>query len=440
MLDVKWIKQLFGFLRLTHEQEEYNLVHESIEKGVVFRGTNLWILIFANFIASVGLNMNSTAVIIGAMLISPLMGPINGIGYSIATYNFGLLRKSIKNYGFSVLGGLTASTIYFLITPIHAEHSELLARTSPTIYDVFIAMFGGLAGIVAISSKNKGNVIPGVAIATALMPPLCTAGYGISAGNWSYVMGALYLFVINTVFIALSAMLVSQLLQFPKQSLMLSRQIKNTNIVVGLIIILTVVPSVYLGYTLVRKERFKERANYFVNRVSLLGGNYLLSESIDENKRKITLVYGGSEFSEEWKQGLLEKAEDLGLDPKGIIVKQGLKTSDYTALQSSNSERDQLRGEINRLKASLFAKEKSYDSVCDIPRIGRDLLNEIKSLFPNVESCTFARSMYFSDSTNALPVSMVYFDVTESMTEEEKSKIENWLKKRLKTDQVILRF
>jgi len=220
-----WIKKIFNFMRLSYEKEDTQLIHESIESAIVFRGTNFWILIFAIFIASVGLNMNSPAVVIGAMLISPLMGPINGVGYSVATYNFDLFKRSLKNYGFAVLGGLAASTLYFLISPIHAEHSELLSRTSPTIYDVFIAMFGGLAGIVAICSKNKGNVIPGVAIATALMPPLCTAGFGLAEGNMNYFLGAMYLFLINSVFIALSAMLVSQLLRLPKRSFLLSRSL-----------------------------------------------------------------------------------------------------------------------------------------------------------------------------------------------------------------------
>jgi uncharacterized hydrophobic protein (TIGR00271 family) len=164
-------RKIIQALNLQPELDDYERIHETIQKDVVFKGTNLWILVFAILVASVGLNMNSTAVIIGAMLISPLMGPINGMGYSIATYNFDLLRKSIKNFSFAVIASLIASTLYFTISPISTAHSELLARTSPTIYDVLIALFGGLAGIVAISSKNKGNVIPGVAIATALMPP-----------------------------------------------------------------------------------------------------------------------------------------------------------------------------------------------------------------------------------------------------------------------------
>jgi len=166
------LRKILHYLNLDSETEKYDKIHAAIEKEIIFKGTNLWILIFAIIVASVGLNMNSTAVIIGAMLISPLMGPINGMGYSIATYNFPLLGKAVKNFSFAVIASLLASTAYFGISPISTAHSELLARTSPSIYDVMIALFGGLAGILAISSKQKGNVIPGVAIATALMPPL----------------------------------------------------------------------------------------------------------------------------------------------------------------------------------------------------------------------------------------------------------------------------
>ncbi len=165
------------------ERENYGIIHDTVEKGIYFRGTNLWILIFAIFIACVGLNVNSTAVIIGAMLISPLMGPILGMGYGVATYDFTLFKRALLNFGFAVGASLLASTLYFLLSPLNEAHSELLARTQPNIYDVIIALVGGLAGIVALSSKFRGNVIPGVAIATALMPPLCTAGYGLPPAN-----------------------------------------------------------------------------------------------------------------------------------------------------------------------------------------------------------------------------------------------------------------
>ncbi len=222
IIDIRMKDKLEMFLNwfnLRSELEDYDAIHENIEKGIVFKGTNLWILVFAIVVASVGLNMNSTAVIIGAMLISPLMGPINGMGYSLATYDFHLLRLSAKNFSFAVGVSLITSTLYFAISPINEAHSELLARTSPTIYDVIIAFFGGLAGIIAMSSKLKGNVIPGVAIATALMPPICTAGYGLATLQFNFFFGALYLFTINSVFIAFAALIVCQFLKFPIRSI-----------------------------------------------------------------------------------------------------------------------------------------------------------------------------------------------------------------------------
>ena len=178
-----------------------------MRKGVEFKGANLWILIFAIFMASLGLNVNSTAVIIGAMLISPLMGPIMGVGLSVGLNDFELMKRSLKSFLITTLFSVTTATIFFLVSPVAEGQSELLARTSPTIYDVFIALMGGLAGVTALSTKEKGNVIPGVAIATALMPPLCTAGYGLATGNLIYFLGAFYLYFINSVFISLATFL-----------------------------------------------------------------------------------------------------------------------------------------------------------------------------------------------------------------------------------------
>jgi len=194
-------------------------VVDNICRGVDFRGTNLWVLIFATFVASLGLNVNSTAVIIGAMLISPLMGPIMGMGLSVGINDFDLLKRSVRNFGFMVLVSILTSTLYFVVSPLSGAQSELLARTVPTTYDVLIAFFGGLAGIVAQSRRDRtSTVIPGVAIATALMPPLCTAGYGLATLQLNYFLGAFYLFFINTVFIAIATFVVVRFLKYRRHS------------------------------------------------------------------------------------------------------------------------------------------------------------------------------------------------------------------------------
>lgn len=434
------LSSILAFLHLSHEKEEDGLIHETIEKAVLFRGTNLWILIFAILIASVGLNMNSTAVIIGAMLISPLMGPINGVGYSVATYNFPLFRKSLINFGFATATGLITSTLYFVLTPIHTEHSELLARTSPTIYDVLIAMFGGLAGIVALSSKNKGNVLPGVAIATALMPPLCTAGYGVSIGNWSYVAGALYLFMINSVFIALAAMLVSQLLKLPRQTHLLKREIKNKNIAVGVVIALTVLPSLYLGYTLVQKEKFLTKVEYFVQDVENWEGNYLLSHELSNDLSSLHLVYAGQEFDEESLQRLRQKAQDLGLGDTKLIVEQGFKLENATPQTVTGGNLKEIQ-QIERLRSTLALKERSLDSLKMVPDLGKDLLSELQALYPEVHGCSYANSVKFVDSIEqAVPVALVVLEVSGDLDREDLHKMRSWLRKRLKVKEVVLRF
>lgn len=437
----RFISSLIDFLRLHHEVEDHAQVKDAINKGVEFRGTNAWILIFAILVASVGLNMNSTAVIIGAMLISPLMGPITGVGFSVATYDFLMFRRSLKNLGYAVSASLLTSFLYFSLSPIRTEYSELLARTSPTIYDVLIATFGGLAGVVALTSKNKGNVIPGVAIATALMPPLCTAGYGLAIGNWAYFFGALYLFIINSVFIALSAMVVTQVLKFPRSTHLLTREIKNKNIAIAVVISLTVLPSLYLGYTLVKKEKFNQLANQFIQKVYEWEGNYLLKYEIDPTHHEIDLVYGGNKLDSLSIKRLEEKAEDIGMKDFKLSVIQGLRTDDYSYVNNATNQVDKLKNDVESLKSVLSVKDKQLDSLNKLSGIGEQLLSEIKPLFPEVYSCVYARSVLFSDSLDqSKPKQIILFEADSTLQELDKIKIKGWLKKRLPGTEIEVRF
>ncbi len=437
----RFISSLIDFLRLHHEVEDHAQVKDAINKGVEFKGTNAWILIFAILVASVGLNMNSTAVIIGAMLISPLMGPITGVGFSVATYDFLMFRRSLKNLGYAVSASLLTSFLYFSLSPIRTEYSELLARTSPTIYDVLIATFGGLAGVVALTSKNKGNVIPGVAIATALMPPLCTAGYGLAIGNWAYFFGALYLFIINSVFIALSAMVVTQVLKFPRSTHLLTREIKNKNIAIAVVISLTVLPSLYLGYTLVKKEKFNQLANEFIQKVYEWEGNYLLKYEIDPAHHEIDLVYGGNKLDSLSIKRLKEKAEDIGIIDFKLSVIQGLRTDDYSYFNNATSQVDKLKNDVESLKSVLSVKDKQLDSLNKLSVIGEQLLSEIKPLFPEVYSCVYARSVLFSDSLDqSKPKQIILFEADSTLQESDKIKIKGWLKKRLPGTEIEVRF
>lgn len=430
------VRKLIHYFNLEPELDEFIKIHRNIEKDVVFRGTNLWILIFAIVVASVGLNMNSTAVIIGAMLISPLMGPIIGVGYSIATYNFLLLRKSVRNFIFAVVTSLIASTTYFALSPISTAHSEILARTSPTIYDVLIALFGGLAGIVATSSKNKGNVIPGVAIATALMPPLCTAGYGLATFQFEFFFGALYLFTINSVFIAFSSLVISQMLKFPILSLVEASEKRRVNRWITIVTILVFLPSIYFGYNLVQKERFIENANLYISDVSAFEGNYLLKSNINSDNRSVILIYGGITMNESQKKEIIKKAENFFRKETEIIVEQGLSIDN---LSDKFSEAEKLRGELNKLKYVLNEKDNQIDSIYSIKFMGQRIINELGILFPQLQTCSYAETYTFQEKSKGQHLEktkVIIFSTSKKLTNSDKEKINKWLKERLTAENI----
>lgn len=437
------IRKLLKYINLQGEIEDFEEIHQSIEKGIIFKGTNLWILVFAIIIASVGLNTNSTAVIIGAMLISPLMGPINGMGYSIAINDYILFKRSIKNFTFAVGASLVASTLYFIVSPVSNAQSELLARTSPTIYDVLIALFGGFAGIIAISSKNKGNVIPGVAIATALMPPLCTAGYGLATGQFVFFFGAFYLFTINTVCIALASTAVAQILKFPIRSNIEDARKKRINQIISVILTITILPSIYLGYKLVQNEKFTINAGKYVKSISIYKGNYLLKDEVNADKKQIRLVYGGTSFSEEDRKDIISRAADFQIDTADVKIEQGI-TFETGQRDKSISQENSLRQEINRLNIQLKENEQKTDSIKSRFLIGMQLLTEISTLYPQIESCNYSEGITYSRDTidNRLKTSVVIFTTKKKqpLNLKEKNQIKEWLQKRLNTTLVMLFF
>ena len=438
----KRVDKLLEWFDLRSEMEGYDTIHENIESGIVFRGTNLWVLMFAIVVASVGLNMNSTAVIIGAMLISPLMGPINGMGYSLATYDFQMLRRSLKNFSFAVGVSLLTSALYFLLTPLNEAHSELLARTTPTIYDVIIALFGGLAGIVAMSSRLKGNVIPGVAIATALMPPICTAGYGLATLQFDFFFGALYLFTINTVFIAFAALIVCQFLKFPIRSIVDPARKRHVNRVTSAVIIFTLVPSIIFGVNLVKNEEFAQRADNFIGEVTLLGGNYLQSRQVYPATRTVELLYSGYGLNDSIEMLIREKALENRLDTSRLIIRQGYDASKVQEnVRKYQSESERLSVQLAATNFSLLQSEARVDSIRNISLFGERILGEIKPLFPQIEGCCYAETYLFStvnDSTQRSGmVPLVLFTLPRNgLRNSDKERIEEWLRNRLGNKQV----
>lgn len=433
--------KLLHYFDLRKEMETFDSIHSEIEKGIVFKGTNLWILMCAILVASVGLNMNSTAVIIGAMLISPLMGPINGMGYSIATYDINMLKNAIKNFSFAVGVSLLTSTLYFLITPVNTAHSELLARTTPTIYDVLIAFFGGLAGILAISSKLKGNVIPGVAIATALMPPICTAGYGLATMQLNFVFGALFLFTINTVFIAFASSVVCQILKFPIRSVVDPQRRKRISQIIWTILLLTIIPSIFFGYKLVQQQDFSEKSKSFLQSVSVMSGTYLIDKDIDVSKRTISLMYSGYGPSAEEIQKIKEEALTFDLDTARISILSG---TDAEILRQSTkrhlSETQELEGKLNAVNSTLQSTQVALDSVRNIHKIGESLLVEIRKIYPQITTCSYSETVVYQDTTHSALTPLVVFALDKAVSRTDRDKISAWVKARVNNQEAKIYF
>lgn len=304
------------------DKADDDVIDSSLRAGVELRGATPWILMFAIVVASIGLNINSPAVIIGAMLISPLMGPIVGIGYGIGIYDFALIRRSLANLGIAAAISLATSTLYFLVTPLDEAQSELLARTTPTLWDVLIALAGGLAGIIGMTRREKSNVIPGVAIATALMPPLCTAGYGLANGDWAVFGGAFYLFSINCVFIAVSTVIVIEYLRLPHRKFVdghVERRVKRTLLTV---VLLTALPSIYLAIQLVDNEVFGRRARAFVRAEFSGGASHVVDTQLNPLQRRIELTLIGARMPAAAITAIEKKLPQAGLDGATLVVNQ----------------------------------------------------------------------------------------------------------------------
>lgn len=432
------IKAFFArIFDVRQEQEDEQETIDSIKKGVEFKGTNLWVLIFATFIASLGLNTNSTAVIIGAMLISPLMGPIMGFGLGLGISDFELIKRSFRNFAIATVFSVITSSIYFLISPISEAQSELLARTQPTLYDVLIAFFGGLAGIVASSTKSKGNVIPGVAIATALMPPLCTAGFGLATGNLYYFFGAFYLFFINSVFISLATYLVVRVLKYPKKVFLDKDHEKRVTRYVGIIVIFTIVPSLFLSYRLVKTTYFNQQVLNYVNTELAFPNTQILSKTITNtsDKKEIKVVLIGDNVSDSTIESARNRLPNYGLKDVSLVVQQGFseQETDINKLKSllmqdlyKNSEQV-LRTQAMQID-SLQRELKSYH---DDRLLAEQIKPEVKVLFPFVReiSCTHT-CLIPVDSDTQKPIMLIYVKSSEKISAENKRKLTDWLSAR----------
>ncbi len=431
----------YFYISITSSDEQE--IIESVKKGIVFKGFNLWVLVFAIFVASLGLNVNSTAVIIGAMLISPLMGPIIGMGLAVGISDFDMLKRSFKHYALSAGVSVVTATIYFLLSPINEAQSELLARTSPNIYDVLIAFFGGMAGVVAICAKENGNVIPGVAIATALMPPLCTAGFGLAQGEWMFFFGALYLFFINTVFISLATFLGVRFFRFQRQTYIDKKRGKLVNRYIMAIVIATIIPAVFTTVRIVRESMFQNRANSFISNELDFSGTQVIQRDISWSRNAIKVILIGKKVHESQIDSARANMRYYHLGETSLSVTQGFDSDSLSLLSLENAAIEALYQQdeqtIDELRFRLSALEQetaSYRKYADLSEV---VTQELHALFPTIASVSIGQSVrsYVADST-ADTICQVRLYQTKKLNSADYQKLTDWLKARLGTQQLEL--
>jgi len=441
-------KELLSYFNVADDLVPQNEAELSIRSGVSFKGSQLLVLIFAIFIASLGLNTNSIPVIIGAMLISPLMGPIIGMGLAIGIQDYSLLQRGLKNIIMAMLGSLAASALYFVISPQYEGSSQLLARTSPSIYDVFVALFGGAAGIISIACKNKGQVMPGVAIATSLMPPLCTAGYGIATLQAHFFFGALYLFFTNMIFILFATWIGVKLLHYKKVVFQDSKRDKRVRTIVYVIVFTTVGVSCYLTYGMIRKSLFINAATAFVEKEMVFPNTQVLShkEYIENGKRHIDVTLIGAALPKDSLQlAMINKLDSIGLGGTFLNIKQGFSMTEkafdedkdlgkfYAVLQQDISRRQNI---IDSLKRVIREHDTySDESVRIVP--------EVKVLFPNIHDIAISRMVAVSTSKTTEQevvdtVNMIFVNAPGGLNAADRKKLTDYIMVRLKEKDVHL--
>ena len=447
----EFIKELMSL----KDETDYEGTRLGIVKDVTFRGPTVYILICSIFIASIGLNLNSPAVIIGAMLIAPLMGPILGVGLAFGTNDAELLGKSLKYFGVMIIISLVTSTLYFLLTPLVEHQPELLSRTRPTTLDILVAIFGGAAGIVAGSRKEKSNVIPGVAIATALMPPLCTSGFGLATGNWPFFFGAFYLFMLNSIFICVSTIVGVRYLGFPMKKFVNKVREKKVKTWMAIVMTIIIIPSLWILYGVVRESVFKSHAEKFVVDVAQMQGarmvdkKYIYSDTVPS----IELFMIGREIPED----TIKKWQNLMADYKLT----GVKLDVYGMGDSQNDQ--QFEAMTGKLKETIQADvvQKLY-SLSREDVLGKDeqirllekellklqprdvkmakMAKELKIQFENLERMSYADTYEsnFDDKVDTIPTILVKWKsgIPRSQLNKDQKKIEQLMKLRLELDTV----
>ena len=414
----------------------------NIRKGIYFRGPNVFILACAIIIASVGLNLNSIPVIIGAMLISPVMGPILGFGLGVGINDTALVKDALKNFIVMVLISILASTLFYLISPLQLQQqTELLARTNPTLYDVLIALFGGFAGILETSRKEKGGtVLPGVAIATALMPPLCTVGYGISQLEPKFILGAFYLFIINSVFITLATIITVKYLHFPKVAEDEARSRRSAHWS-AVILIALIVPSVLSGIEMIRDNNFARNAELLVKNNKNLGKSYIYDykTDLDHKPPTLELYLAGEKMEDLARERLFTQAEEAGIVRSQITIHEDAAFQNEIMTESElirniidghNRQVEELEAKVNELSAQVQAYENRE---LPVPLLTRELAAQ----YDGIRQVTLTRGQRTdAESGEGREVIVAILNCAKAPKEAERLRIQNWLKVRLGVEDV----
>ncbi len=417
------------------EHADFEKTKATISDGVALRGYNLWILVCSTVLASIGLDTNSTAVIIGAMLISPLMSPILGVGFSLAIHDKQLLIRSLRDLFLAVFISLLVSILYFFFSPLGEPTPELQSRTFPTLLDVLVALFGGIAGIVSITRHDQTNAIPGVAIATALMPPLCTAGFGLATMHWNFFLGAFYLFFINAVFISLATYLIVRYLHFPEKKFLnrkLELQYHWWFTIIGMILL---APSIYFLYTVYKKEIVKKDIDTLViSEIKKQGNEILKWDVVDRDTAKLIKVYySGIRLKDSLRNAIdstlhTHQMKEYQLFPMRINLTKN-EVSELSAEMTKQMFREMHLEEI--LEQSLLAR-KSTDS---LPYV--NLQREVTVAFPFVDTMYIGRlTMPAATGMDTLPA--VFYQSKRRLNNTQQKQIYQYLKVRLAKDTLLL--
>ena len=427
---------LYKLFSLHEDEDNKELTLQRIRNNISFSGANFWILACAILIASVGLNVNSAAVIIGAMLISPLMGPIVASGFALGTYDFDLLKKALNNLLIATVASLLVSAIYFYISPFKDVHSELLARTSPNIFDILIAFFGGLVGVIAVTRVEKGNPIPGVAIATALMPPLCTAGYGLGTGQFEFFFGAFFLYAINCVFICIATYAIVKYLKYPPLKKVDASHQQQIRYGITTLIIVMMIPSIYFAYVLYKKQQYVQAVNNFINHEFVENGNTIVYRKSDlkTEPRRLELAFLSQRFSQPEIERLNGKLGNYGIYNTRLVIMQDsidniqlLRNSILNEIARKENTLDVNEARIKILESQIA--RNTFDNV--------QLQKEATAVFPALQTLSISNHS-FSRNDTVVTYPVLIYQAEKDLSKDDRSKLKNWLTHRLKLDTLII--